>query len=84
MMDRHLFDNWLGVAEKEANARESAADAEDRPFALNSKVTHKKFGPGVVMRYEEGGKKVVILFDTEGYKSLVTEVVIENRLMEAV
>ena len=52
------------MAEKEANARESA-DAEDRPFALNSKVTHKKFGPGVVMRYEEGGKKVVILFDTE-------------------
>jgi ATP-dependent DNA helicase RecQ len=51
-----------------------------RPFPTKAKVVHKKFGAGVVMRYE--GDKVVILFDTEGYKELVTEVVVGNGLVE--
>jgi ATP-dependent DNA helicase RecQ len=59
---------------------EQAVDDKGRPFALNAKVTHKKFGPGIVMRYE--GDKVVVLFDTEGYKSLVVDVIVKNALVE--
>jgi ATP-dependent DNA helicase RecQ len=53
--------------------------AEDKPFPLQARVMHKKLGLGTVMRYE--GDKVVILFDTEGYKSLVTQFLIDNKLL---
>jgi len=53
-----------------------------RPFPVDAKVTHRKFGAGVVRRYE--GDKVVILFDTVGSKELVTEVVVKEGLVEVV
>jgi ATP-dependent DNA helicase RecQ len=40
---------------------------------------HKSLGEGTVMRYD--ADKVVVLFDVHGYKSLVTEFVIKNKLM---
>jgi ATP-dependent DNA helicase RecQ len=52
------------------------------PYPLNARVAHKKFGEGTVMRYE--ADKIVILFDVEGYKSLVTRVVVENELLERI
>jgi ATP-dependent DNA helicase RecQ len=67
-----------GLSRKSADAKAE----ENVPFAVNAKVVHKKFGPGVVMRYE--GDKVVILFDTEGYKSLVTAVVVREGLVTLV
>jgi ATP-dependent DNA helicase RecQ len=39
-----------------------------KPYALNSRVAHKTWGEGIVMRYE--GDKIVILFDDVGYKTL--------------
>ena len=65
-----------GLSRKRADSKAE----ENVPYAVNGKVVHKKFGAGVVMRYE--GDKVVILFDTEGYKSLVTEVVVREALVE--
>ncbi len=38
------------------------------PYPIDSRVRHKSWGEGTVMRYE--GDKVVILFDTVGYKTL--------------
>jgi ATP-dependent DNA helicase RecQ len=58
---------------------ESKGEETGRPFAVGAKVVHRKFGPGVVRRYE--GNKVVILFDTAGYKSLVTEVVVGRGIL---
>ena len=58
------------------------AEESDLPFPLKSRVKHKKFGEGVVMRYD--GDKVVVQFDSEGEKSMVTKVVLDNRLMEFV
>ena len=55
------------------------AETDDLPFALKSRVKHRKFGEGVVMRYD--GDKIVIQFDTEGEKELVTKVVLEQNLM---
>jgi ATP-dependent DNA helicase RecQ len=63
-----------GVVEKY-----EAAD-EKLPFPLKSRVVHKKYGEGTVMRYD--ADKVEILFEGEGLKSLVTEFVIENKLVE--
>ena len=56
------------------------AEESDLPFPLKSRVKHTKFGEGVVMRYD--GDKVIVQFDTEGEKSMVTRVVLENRLMD--
>ncbi len=56
-------------------------DEGDRPFALNSRVRHRAWGEGLVMRYE--GDKIVVLFDEIGYKTLAVELVTENGLLEA-
>jgi ATP-dependent DNA helicase RecQ len=50
------------------------------PWPVQARVTHRKFGGGTVLRYDGG--KVVILFDTEGTRELVTRVVQENGLIE--
>jgi ATP-dependent DNA helicase RecQ len=66
-----------GLAQR--RLEETQEEAKGRPFAVGSKVVHKKFGPGVIRRYE--GNKVVILFDTAGLKELVTEVVVGKRIV---
>ena len=45
-------------------------EKDDRlePYPLDSRVKHKSWGEGTVMRYE--GDKVVVLFDEVGYKTL--------------
>ena len=48
-----------------------------RVLAMPAKT---KFGEGVLMRYD--GDKVIVPFDTDGEKGMVTEVVLENRLMD--
>ena len=55
-------------------------DETGLPFGLKTRVLHKKYGQGVVMAYE--GDKVVVLFDTEGTKSLVTDFVLKNGLLK--
>ncbi|HYO08177.1 MAG TPA: ATP-dependent DNA helicase RecQ [Tepidisphaeraceae bacterium] len=55
-------------------------ETKDLPFPLKSRVTHNKFGEGVVMRYDDDGK-VVVQFDAEGEKSMVTKFLLEHGLM---
>lgn len=67
----------------QAGTVEEACEEDERlPFALKSRVLHKKYGQGVVMAYE--GDKIVVLFDTEGSKSLVTDFVLKNRLLRRI
>jgi ATP-dependent DNA helicase RecQ len=54
--------------------------AENEPFPVNSKVVHKTWGEGTVMRYESD--KMVILFDSVGYKTLAVDIVIANQLLK--
>jgi ATP-dependent DNA helicase RecQ len=63
-----------GTVEKEE------AKNEKLPFALKSRVKHQKYGQGTVMKYE--ADKIVVLFEEQGVKSLVTEFVVENGLLE--
>ena len=60
-------------------AQRALEQAELLPFAMKSRVTHTKYGEGTVMRYD--GNKIVILFDTAGEKSIVTEFSIEKKLL---
>jgi ATP-dependent DNA helicase RecQ len=53
-----------------------AEDSAHEPFPLGSRVTHTAWGEGLVERYE--GEKMVVLFDTVGYKTLAVDVVTQN------
>ncbi|GAC1383618.1 MAG: RecQ family ATP-dependent DNA helicase [Pseudarthrobacter sp.] len=54
--------------------------ADDVPFPIQSPVTHKKWGPGLVMRYEDG--VITVLFEREGYKTLSREAVVKRKLLK--
>ena len=59
-------------------ARENSNDAS-AVFVVDSRVTHKKWGIGVVMRVEDD--RITVFFDDEGYKVLSVEAVQQNRLL---
>ena len=66
--------------------RGEVAEVAEKPFALNSRVAHGKWGEGLVMRYEGGngtGDTVTVLFDEVGYKKLALEVVMKSELLTA-
>ena len=52
------------------------------PFPINTKVRHATWGDGLVLRYE--GDKMVVLFESVGYKTLATAIVTERELLIAV
>jgi len=51
------------------------------PFPLRSRVEHKAFGPGIVMRY--AGETMVVLFESVGYRTLAIDLVLEQELLRA-
>lgn len=55
-------------------------DEGQKPFPLNSRVVHKTWGEGLVMRYE--GDKMVILFDQVGYKTLGVDIALQRGLLK--
>lgn len=55
--------------------------AAHEPFPLSSRVQHAAWGGGTIMRYE--GEKLVVLFDTVGYKALALDLVQEEGLLQA-
>ena len=59
-----------------AGARRAAADV---PFAVGARVAHAEWGEGVVQRYER--RRVIVLFDEVGYKTLALDVVLERGLL---
>lgn len=58
---------------------EGEQSEQDGPYRVGARVVHDSFGPGQVVRYEEG--KVVVLFDEIGYQSLSLDVVEERGLL---
>jgi ATP-dependent DNA helicase RecQ len=61
--------------------RGESVESADRPFAVGQRVRHPQWGDGSVQTYEEGDR-VVVLFDTAGYKTLALAVVEGSRLLE--
>jgi ATP-dependent DNA helicase RecQ len=64
----------------DAGLVESEADVE-RPFEIGATVTHSEWGQGEVQRYD--ANRVVVLFETVGYRTLDLELVEEKGLLEA-
>jgi ATP-dependent DNA helicase RecQ len=57
------------------------ADDAERPFPIGAAVTHKSWGAGEVQRYDRD--RVVILFESVGYRTLDLGLVEEEGLLEA-
>jgi ATP-dependent DNA helicase RecQ len=54
-------------------------EATDDEFTVDTAVEHAEWGPGVVMRTE--GDRVVVLFETAGYRTLALAAVREHDLL---
>ena len=54
-------------------------DDDNTPFPVNCLVVHRNWGSGTVMRAGDG--KVVVLFDTVGYRTLGVDLVKEEGLL---
>ncbi|MBO3742448.1 RecQ family ATP-dependent DNA helicase [Actinoplanes flavus] len=65
----------------DGTAQEIAAAEPEGPFPVHSRVRHDEWGTGMVMNYEED--RMMILFDSVGYKTLSVPVVVEQRLLTA-
>jgi ATP-dependent DNA helicase RecQ len=50
-----------------------------QPFPIKSRVEHKMWGPGMVMRY--AGDTMVVLFDSVGYRTLAVDLVMAKDLL---
>ncbi len=57
-------------------------DESAEPFPINTWVTHAAWGEGMVLRYE--GDKMVVLFESVGYKTLSVPIVTGNQLLQVV
>ena len=60
----------------------SASDDGLKPYPISSRVIHKSWGEGTVMRYE--ADKIVILFEQVGYKTLSTMTAVLRGLLRRV
>ncbi|MCU1545995.1 MAG: recombinase RecQ [Homoserinimonas sp.] len=69
------------MVETEQERRPQTATV-DGPFAVNSPVRHKLWGPGTVMRNEDD--RITVFFETEGYRVLSLEAVEERELLKPV
>jgi ATP-dependent DNA helicase RecQ len=63
--------------------RGESLDSADRPFAVGAAVTHPEWGRGTVQTYEEGDR-IVVLFDTAGYRTLSLDLVENHHLLRKI
>lgn len=66
-------------ADAAAAASAGAAPADTEAFPLNSAVEHALWGPGLVMRHDDG--LITVLFEREGYKTLSRKAVLASGLL---
>jgi ATP-dependent DNA helicase RecQ len=57
------------------------ADDTERPFPIGAAVTHKSWGAGEVQRYDRD--RVVVLFESVGYRTLALDLIEGEGLLEA-
>ncbi|MFJ6280654.1 RecQ family ATP-dependent DNA helicase [Arthrobacter subterraneus] len=80
-IDRSRVDMARQYADSGRTA-ENHDDGGSRPFPLQSTVSHREWGTGVVMEYEN--EIVTVLFEEHGYKSLSIPLVEEKDLLRTV
>jgi len=78
-------DNCAKAQKREESAPELpliiAREIADLPFPPGSRVRHASWGWGQVLRYD--GDKMTLVFDEAGYKTLATNIVVNNSLLVA-
>ncbi len=57
-------------------------DERRKPYKLSSRILHRSWGEGTVMRYE--GDKIVILFEQVGYKTISLEAALLRGLLQRI
>jgi ATP-dependent DNA helicase RecQ len=57
-------------------------DQGERPFPIGAPVTHKSWGAGEVQRYDRD--RVVVLFESVGYRTLALDLVQEEGLLRSI
>ena len=62
-------------------AEDESWDQADSPYPVGGPVRHRGWGPGEVVRFE--GDRVVVLFDSVGYKTLDLAAVRDHDLLES-
>jgi ATP-dependent DNA helicase RecQ len=67
-----------GVAQR-ALAKDSSASTPAKPFPEKSRVSHKTFGPGIVLSSD--GESLTILFDTAGPRTLNLDFIQSQNLL---
>ncbi len=64
----------------DAGLSETQPTPGESPYAINTRVLHSAWGPGIVMSYE--GDRIVVLFERVGYKTLALDLVRRNNLLQ--
>jgi ATP-dependent DNA helicase RecQ len=83
---RRLLLQLLGEARQETCGRcdncraGTASELTDEPFPIGSRVRHREWGNGIVQQYEQD--RVVVLFETAGYRTLSTALVEQQQLLD--
>lgn len=72
------------LAEVEGAAADPGATPDSAPagalrYPVGSRVSHRRWGPGMVMAQD--GDRITVLFETEGYKTLALPTVTAHRLL---
>jgi ATP-dependent DNA helicase RecQ len=75
------FDPPCGNCDACEAGRSVAEDASAFPFPIGGRVRHTVWGPGQVVRHEDD--KVVVLFESVGYRTLGVEIVAAEGLLAA-
>ena len=69
----------LDRGEVPATEEQALEEAGDDDYPLQAAVTHREWGPGVVMRHEED--RITVFFEQEGYKVLSRKLIEDNDLL---
>jgi ATP-dependent DNA helicase RecQ len=76
------LDQPCGHCDNCARGAAATPSQPEGPFAIHTRVRHASWGEGTVVRYEDD--RIVVLFDTEGYRTLAIGVVEDRGLLDPV
>jgi ATP-dependent DNA helicase RecQ len=74
------LEDLCGDCDNCSDGSASAVSNVDTGFAVQSRVSHAQWGPGIVMREEED--RITVLFDEVGYRTLSLKAVRARKLLE--
>jgi ATP-dependent DNA helicase RecQ len=74
------FEGPCGNCDSCERGEHGATSPDEQPFPIGDRVRHSSLGEGTVTHYEDD--KMVVAFDTSGYRTLSIPMVLEDDLIE--